>query len=64
LDAQTGLLFPCEDSAALAACLRRLSDDPPLRAALGQAGRERYSNNFDRARQLARWAQAVAQMLA
>ena len=64
LDAQTGLLFPCEDSAALAACLRRLSDEPPLLAALAQAGRERYSSYFDRARQLARWAEAVAQMLA
>jgi glycosyltransferase involved in cell wall biosynthesis len=64
LDAQTGLLFPCEDSGALAACLRRLSDDPPLRAALGRAGRERYSSAFDRARQLARWSEAVAQMLA
>jgi glycosyltransferase involved in cell wall biosynthesis len=64
VDAQTGLLFPCEDSAALAACLHRLSEEPPLRAALGEAGRERYSNSFDRARQLARWAEAVAQTLA
>jgi glycosyltransferase involved in cell wall biosynthesis len=61
---QTGLLFAREDPAALAASLRRIAYDPPLRAALGRAGRERYASEFQRARQLARWAEAVTRMLA
>jgi glycosyltransferase involved in cell wall biosynthesis len=61
---QTGLLFAREDPAALALNLRRIANDPPLRAALGRAGRERYLREFDRTRQLARWSEAVARMLA
>jgi glycosyltransferase involved in cell wall biosynthesis len=62
--AQSGLLFAREDTAALAACLRQIATDPPLRAALGAAGRARYLAEFTRARQLRRWADAVAQMSA
>ena len=36
---QTGLVVPAGDAAALAAALRRLHDDPALRARLGAAGR-------------------------
>ena len=37
---QTGLVVPAGDAGALAAALRRLHDDPPLRARLGAAARE------------------------
>jgi glycosyltransferase involved in cell wall biosynthesis len=62
--AQTGLLFGREDGAALAACLSQVASDPPLRAALAEAGRARYLGEFTRAHQLGRWAAAVTQMLA
>jgi starch synthase len=39
-DGQTGLLFPPGDADALAGCLRRLAEDPALRARLGQQGRQ------------------------
>lgn len=39
LDGETGLLVPAEDSAALAAALRTLLDDPPRAATLGQNAR-------------------------
>jgi glycosyltransferase involved in cell wall biosynthesis len=38
---QTALLFPAGDSAALAACLRRLQEDSELRQRLGAAARAR-----------------------
>jgi glycosyltransferase involved in cell wall biosynthesis len=62
--AQSGLLFARQDAVALAACLRQVVNDPQLRAALGAAGRARYLAEFTRARQLTRWADAVAQMVA
>jgi glycosyltransferase involved in cell wall biosynthesis len=37
---QTGLVVPAGDAQALAAALRRMHDDPALRARLGAAGRE------------------------
>jgi glycosyltransferase involved in cell wall biosynthesis len=37
---RNGLVVPAGDAAALAAALRRLADDPPLRARLGAAARE------------------------
>jgi glycosyltransferase involved in cell wall biosynthesis len=37
-DGRTGLVFPAGDPAALAAVLRRLLDDPPLRLRLATAG--------------------------
>src|SRR3954452_14212962 len=36
---ETGLIVPAGDAGALAAALRRLHDDPPLRARLGAAAR-------------------------
>ncbi len=49
-DGRTGLLVPPDDSAALAAALRALADDPRRARAMGKAGRrlvqQRYS--FDR----------------
>jgi glycosyltransferase involved in cell wall biosynthesis len=63
LNGQTGSLFGREDVAALAACVSKLNEDPPLRAALGRAGRERYRSEFNRARQLERWTEALTRML-
>ena len=46
VDGETGLLHPPEDVDALGAALRRLAADPPLRARLGAAGRERAAKEF------------------
>ncbi len=45
-DGETGLLVPPGDAAALAAALRRLAGDGRLRARLGAAGRERFTDHF------------------
>ncbi len=45
-DGETGLLVPPDDPAALAAALRRLIGDPPLRDRLGRAGQERTRSVF------------------
>ncbi len=46
VDGQTGLLVRREDPDALRAALLRLAADPPLRARLGAAGRERALSEF------------------
>ncbi|HEY1011277.1 MAG TPA: glycosyltransferase family 4 protein [Herpetosiphonaceae bacterium] len=43
---ETGLLCPLDDVAAFAAAVRRLGEDPGLRRAMGEAGRERVAANF------------------
>ncbi len=43
IDGQTGLLAPAADPEALAAALRKLMNDAPLRASLGQAARDRIT---------------------
>lgn len=50
----TGLLVPARQTAPLAAALRRLVDDPGLRARMGAAGRSRALERFDEASVLAR----------
>jgi glycosyltransferase involved in cell wall biosynthesis len=45
-DGADGLLVPVDDAGALAAALRRLIDDRPVRMALAQAGRARYEAAF------------------
>ena len=42
----TGLVVPPNDAPALAAALRRLLDDPPLRQRMGEAGRRRSQAEF------------------
>jgi glycosyltransferase involved in cell wall biosynthesis len=42
LSADSGILVPPGDTAALAQAMRRLASDPRLRAAMGRAARERY----------------------
>jgi glycosyltransferase involved in cell wall biosynthesis len=46
VDGQTGILVPSADSAALAAGLLKILDDPEQMKAIGQAGRERYHQHF------------------
>jgi rhamnosyl/mannosyltransferase len=55
----TGLVVPPGDAAALAAALKRLLDDPPLRAKLGDAARERARARFGQARMIARFVAVV-----
>lgn len=51
-DGRTGLLVPPGDDVALVAALRRVLDDPVLRAGMGLAGRRRYLGHFTHARML------------
>ena len=51
---QTGLLVPVRDPAALAASLRRLAQDEPLRARMGEAGLARARDLYDEARVVGR----------
>jgi len=46
VDGQTGFLVPPRDPAALAAALRRLIEDPALRARMGAAARTYAEQNF------------------
>jgi glycosyltransferase involved in cell wall biosynthesis len=43
---ETGLVVPAGDAAALSGALRRLHDDPALRARLGAAGRAAVANGY------------------
>jgi glycosyltransferase involved in cell wall biosynthesis len=49
-DGADALTVPPGDAAALAGAIRRLAEDPALRARLGAAGRARAERHFDRAR--------------
>ena len=46
IDGDTGFLIPEDDDALLADRLRRLLEDPALRAAMGRAARTRYEAHF------------------
>lgn len=54
VDGKTGTLVPLGDVAALARALQRLAADAALRAAYGQAGRERATSLFDERKIVAR----------
>jgi glycosyltransferase involved in cell wall biosynthesis len=47
-DGRTGLLFPADDVAALAAAILRLAGDPALGARLSRAGRDQVVRNHSR----------------
>ena len=55
----TGLVVPPGDAGALARALKRLLDDPPLRAKLGDAARERARARFGPARMVERFVEVV-----
>ena len=57
---ETGLVVPAGDAAALAAALRRLHDDPALRARLGAAGRAAVAAGHSHAD----WAAGMSRALA
>jgi glycosyltransferase involved in cell wall biosynthesis len=59
---ETGLLVPPGDPAALAAALRRLVEDPELRARLGRAGRETIEDEYDLRRNAAALAVLFAEV--
>ena len=46
IDGETGLLVPPDDSAAMASAMVRLSAEPGLREALGEAGHRRVVQRF------------------
>jgi rhamnosyl/mannosyltransferase len=56
-DGETGITVPPADVEALAAALRRLLDDAPLRRRMGQAARERVRREFSLDRMVARTLQ-------
>ncbi|HEY0071333.1 MAG TPA: glycosyltransferase family 4 protein [Chloroflexia bacterium] len=58
-----GLIFPEGDRAALAAHLRRLAADPPLRAELGHLGRERALKLFSTEKVAAQHYEAYRQAM-
>ncbi|MBN1558261.1 MAG: glycosyltransferase [Lentisphaerae bacterium] len=60
-DGRTGLLVPPNDPAALAAALRRLIDEPGLRAALGGNARRAVAGAFALPRVLAAYTDALAE---
>jgi glycosyltransferase involved in cell wall biosynthesis len=57
---QTGLVVPAGDADALAAAVRRLHDDPELRARLGAAGRAAVAKGYSHAD----WAAGMSRALA
>jgi glycosyltransferase involved in cell wall biosynthesis len=54
IDGTTGLLVPARQVAPLAAALRRLAEDPGLRARMGAAGRARALDLYDEGRVVGR----------
>lgn len=54
VDGQTGFLVPPMQSPPLAAVLRRLVEEPALRARMGEAGLKRAREMFDEARVIGR----------
>lgn len=59
-DGVTGLLVPPQDPAALAAAVRRLLDDPALRAQMGRAGRDHVTARLDVRHYAARFSAVLA----
>jgi len=63
VDGATGLFVNPRRPTELAAALKRLIDDPGLRVAMGEAGRKRVLDLFDRRAHLARIEQIYADLL-
>lgn len=63
-DGENGLLVPIDDVSALAAALRRVIDDPALRARLVAGGRQTYEARFTRAAVVSAWRAAYERAMA
>ncbi len=63
-DGQTGFLIPEQDPGALAAALRRLTDEPGLRQRLGENARQAAIANFDMFAQSRRLEQRLLGVIA
>ena len=61
-DGDDGLLVPVDDADALAAGVRKVLDEPMLRAGLVQRGAERVEDQFSRAAVVARWRELFADL--
>jgi glycosyltransferase involved in cell wall biosynthesis len=64
LEGETGLLVPRDDPHALANALRRLIDDPPLRASMGLRGRELALERFTAEQMVAGFERLYEEILA
>jgi glycosyltransferase involved in cell wall biosynthesis/GT2 family glycosyltransferase len=63
-DGETGLLVPVGDASALAAALRRLAADPPLRQKMGAAARQLVESDFDAKKNAARLVDLILDVTA
>ena len=63
-DNEDGLVVPVDDVAALGAAIRRMADNPTLRARLAAAGRERYKAEFTKAGTVAAYMAFYREILA
>jgi glycosyltransferase involved in cell wall biosynthesis len=61
---ETGLLSPVNDEAALRANLKRVLEEPDLRARLGRAGRERALREFTEEQCARRWVELFERLRA
>jgi glycosyltransferase involved in cell wall biosynthesis len=61
---QNGLLFPAGDQTALAAAISRLLENPQMRTALGQAGRDRVRRSFSGTAMWEKYSRHYSEMLA
>jgi glycosyltransferase involved in cell wall biosynthesis len=62
-DGINGMLYPIGDLGALTAALRRLLDDPIMRATLARRGYERATRSFDAQASAARLAGVLRRQL-
>jgi colanic acid/amylovoran biosynthesis glycosyltransferase len=62
-DGTTGFVVPRRDPGAMAVKLARLASDPGLRRRMGDAGRRRVKERFDRSRQLDSFAELYRRVL-
>jgi glycosyltransferase involved in cell wall biosynthesis len=64
LDGETGILVDAHQPEQLAAAIRKLAENPDLRAAFGRAGRERVHKHFTWERTTSRYIEAYRRALA